>query len=113
MDCVDFALDDLEVLVLAKQLRAVNGDDPVVEFGEGFVDGVFVDVALLDHFVDVLVGPEEVIQDKAHVGGELDIFLVSNLEGFEDQRLFFLTFSHVVGEIVIGHHFAGFALVSC
>lgn len=61
VDCVDLTLDDLEVLVFAEQFRAVNGDDSVIEFGKCFVDGVFVDIALFYHFVNVLVGPEEVI----------------------------------------------------
>lgn len=111
VDCVYLALDYLEVLVLAQQLRAVDCQDAVVEFCEGVVDGGFVDIALVDHFVDVLVGPEEVVQHEAYVRGELDVFLVVDLEGFEDQRLFFLILGDVVREVVVGYHLAGFALV--
>lgn len=112
VDRVDLALDYLEVLVLAQQLRPVDCDHPVVQLREGLVDGAFVDVALVDHLVDVLVGPEEVVQHEAHVGGELDVLLVADLEGLKNERFLLLIFGEVVGEVIAGHHLAGSALIS-
>ena len=73
---VDVSLDEFVVHVLFQQDLTVEVDDLLIELGQWFVYDILVDIALLYHSCQVLIGMHEVVQDEDHVLGKFELGLL-------------------------------------